>query len=95
MPQRSSDSVARPERIAVELHAHDPGWAAVATQEAARIAPGFGDNLVRIHHIGSTAIQGILAKPILDLMPEVRDLESLDQVRTRLEALGYEWCVFR
>ena len=79
------------ERIAVELHAHDRGWAGVARQEAARIGPGFGDHLVSVHHIGSTAIQGILAKPILDLMPEVRDLDSLDQVRPKLEALGYEW----
>ena len=80
-----------PERIAVELHDHDPGWAVVAKQEAARIAPGFGDHLVRIHHIGSTAIQGIMAKPILDLMPEVSELDSLDEVRPQLEALGYEW----
>jgi hypothetical protein len=46
---------------------------------------------VRIHHVGSPPIPGISAKPILDLMPVVRDLALLDNRRRAFERLGYEW----
>jgi GrpB-like predicted nucleotidyltransferase (UPF0157 family) len=60
-------------------------------EEIARISPAFGKNLVAIHHVGSTAIPGICAKPILDLMPEVAALADLDTARPALENLGYRW----
>ncbi len=63
----------------------------MAREEIERISPVFGANLVAVHHVGSTAIPGICAKPILDLMPQVRALADLDRVKTALENLGYEW----
>lgn len=63
----------------------------MASEEFARISPAFGANLITIHHVGSTAIPGICAKPILDLMPEVAFLDELDASRGGLESLGYEW----
>lgn len=42
------------------------------------------------HHIGSTAIPGILAKPIIDMLLEVGDLDLLERKTAKLEALGYE-----
>ena len=50
-----------------------------------------GSNLVTVHHIGSTSVPGLVAKPIIDLMPIVIDLTSLDVQRQRIEALGYMW----
>jgi GrpB-like predicted nucleotidyltransferase (UPF0157 family) len=50
-----------------------------------------GKNLVAVHHIGSTSVPGLAAKPIIDLMPLVTDLASLDRSRVQIEALGYKW----
>ena len=82
---------APPERRRVELVDHSATWAPRARDEAARIAGALRDTVVRIHHVGSTSIDGIRAKPILDLIPEVRSLEALDAAAARLGALGYTW----
>jgi GrpB-like predicted nucleotidyltransferase (UPF0157 family) len=50
-----------------------------------------GPTLVIVHHIGSTAVPGLAAKPIIDLMPLVIDLAGLDMKREDVEALGYIW----
>ena len=42
-----------------------------------------------IHHIGSTSVDGLAAKPIIDILIEVDDLPALDQLNSKLEAIGY------
>jgi GrpB-like predicted nucleotidyltransferase (UPF0157 family) len=80
-----------PQPIAVELVPHDPAWAETAEREAARLAAVLGEHLLAVHHVGSTAIPGIRAKPVVDLLPVVDDLAALDDARPRVEALGYAW----
>jgi GrpB-like predicted nucleotidyltransferase (UPF0157 family) len=79
------------ERRKVELVAHDPTWATQAAVESARFAQAIGDTLIRIEHVGSTAMSGIVAKPIIDLMPIVKSLAGLDGRQASVEALGYVW----
>lgn len=81
----------RPRPIEVELLPHDPRWAVMAQEEVAALAAAFGSSLITVHHIGSTAIPGISAKPILDLMPAVTCLSDLDRRRKDIEAIGYQW----
>ncbi|HVW01221.1 MAG TPA: GrpB family protein [Planctomycetaceae bacterium] len=78
-----------PPPIAVELVPHDPQWAAVARRESARLIDALGDALVTVHHVGSTAIPGIRAKPILDLIPVFATAAALDATQSRMESLGY------
>jgi GrpB-like predicted nucleotidyltransferase (UPF0157 family) len=76
--------------IPVELHPHSPQWAAMAHAESVRLLGALGPALLTVHHIGSTSIPGILAKPIIDLIPVATDLDSLDRAMPNIAALGYE-----
>ena len=79
-----------PPPIPVILAAYDPAWPHIAAAYAESLRV-LGAVLLAVHHIGSTAVPGLSAKPIIDLMPLVADLAELDRERPRVEALGYEW----
>jgi GrpB-like predicted nucleotidyltransferase (UPF0157 family) len=64
----------------------DRGWRGAFEAEAARLRSILGENLVQIHHIGSTAIPGIAAKPIIDILPVVRKIERQEE----MTASGYQ-----
>jgi GrpB-like predicted nucleotidyltransferase (UPF0157 family) len=49
-----------------------------------------GANLLEIHHIGSTSIPGLHAKPVIDMLAVVADLAAVDQCADAMEQLGYE-----
>ena len=74
----------------IELVPHDPAWGQQAQAEAARVTALLGSNVLAIHHVGSTAIPGIKAKPILDLLVVVRDLGRVDELNEQMLAGGYE-----
>ena len=69
---------------------YDPRWAAMFEREKALLEAAFGQELVAIHHIGSTAVPGLPAKPIIDILPVVRDIGRQDRWIPALEALSYE-----
>lgn len=76
---------------AVRLLPHDPKWAEQASAEAARILKAVWPAIIEMHHVGSTAISGIEAKPIIDLVAITPSLEAIEAARPKLEALGYGW----
>jgi GrpB-like predicted nucleotidyltransferase (UPF0157 family) len=77
--------------IKVRLLPHDPRWPRLAQAEAERIQAAAGPAILQVHHIGSTAIPGIAAKPILDLLAVAANLVDLDGARRCLEQLSYVW----
>lgn len=63
----------------VEVVPHDPAWRGKFEDESKQVTLAFGDNLVAIHHIGSTAIPNIHAKPIIDMLVVVKDIAKVDK----------------
>ncbi|SRR5579862_223851 len=80
-----------PDPFHVELRPYSPRWAEMAAEESARLKAALGPLLVTVHHIGSTAIPGIMAKPVVDLIPIVTDITRLDAQEATVRALGYKW----
>ncbi|WP_026079856.1 GrpB family protein [Spirulina subsalsa] len=74
----------------VEVVAYNPQWGEMFVAEAEHIASVLGANIVAIHHMGSTAIPGIHAKPIIDLLVEVQDIEQVDEYNAAMERMGYQ-----
>lgn len=74
----------------VEVLPYDGQWKSRFSEEAEAIRKILGDQCLDIHHIGSTAIEGLAAKPIIDLMPAVRDINEMNKLNQQFEALGYE-----
>ncbi|MEH2393557.1 MAG: GrpB family protein [Nostoc sp.] len=78
----------------VNLVEYDPCWQTLFAQKAERIWQALGNNLVaEIEHIGSTAVQGMAAKPVIDIMVGVHSLVDAKSAVPILESLGYiYWC---
>lgn len=69
---------------------YQPEWEQQFQQAAKKIKDVFGEECIEIHHIGSTSIEGTAAKPVIDIMPVVREIESVDGLIGEMEKLGYE-----
>ena len=66
------------ERYKVALVPHDENWADEYEFARDEIETILGDNIVEIHHVGSTAIKGTVAKPILDVAVVIKSVDSLN-----------------
>ena len=69
---------------------HDPLWAVQFETESQRIRESLNTIIINIHHIGSTSIPDIYAKPVIDILLEVDDVTALDLFNESLRLLGYE-----
>jgi GrpB-like predicted nucleotidyltransferase (UPF0157 family) len=73
----------------VELKAYNPAWKQLFMTASEEIKPVLKENCVEIHHIGSTAIPNIYAKPIIDILPIVKDISKVDLLNQVFEDLSY------
>ena len=74
----------------IEVVSYDPKWPERFEREKREILGKINEVVVGIHHVGSTAVPELSAKPIIDMLMETSDLDLLDQCSSELEALGYE-----
>lgn len=68
---------------------YDPRWPAVFVALRERVAAELGELAVGIEHVGSTAVPGLDAKPVIDIDVVIRSVDDLAQTARRLAALGY------
>jgi GrpB-like predicted nucleotidyltransferase (UPF0157 family) len=87
------DHVARAREERVEVVDYDPAWPQRFEEEAAALRATLPEGIIgRIEHFGSTAVPGMPAKPIVDVLVEVPNLEMVRrEVAPRLERRGYEF----
>lgn len=71
------------------LCAHDPAYQMLFEAERALLCDIFGDHVLRISHIGSTAVPGLIAKPCIDILLEVKENTNLFDMTERMQAMGY------
>ena len=70
---------------------YDPEWPIAFEDERARLHSAVGDVSCGIEHYGSTAVEGLRAKPILDILVGVAPLEAWIKCKLPLEKLGYDY----
>lgn len=75
----------------VELVEYDASWAELYEQERERLAGVFDGQAVGIEHIGSTSVPGLCAKPIVDVLVGLRELELSEEQVDAMHGLGYEF----
>ncbi len=77
------------EKRAIVIVDYDPGWRGRYELEREKVARALGVRAVRIEHIGSTAVPGLAAKPIVDLLVTVKDVDDEPAIAPALESAGY------
>jgi GrpB-like predicted nucleotidyltransferase (UPF0157 family) len=70
---------------------YDPAWHELFVTTATPMREALGDVAIRIDHVGSTAIPGIVAKPVIDILISIASFEPFDTIENPLASLGYVW----
>lgn len=78
-----------PQHIIVK--SYNPDYPRLFEEEKSRLIPLFGENLVFLEHIGSTAVPGLKSKPIIDILVAAKSLSLVDAKQSAFEGLGYEY----
>src|SRR6185437_11143668 len=74
----------------IELVPYDPIWRSRFEHEARALRTAFGALACRIEHVGSTAVPGLIAKPVIDIQVSVESLASFAPFLSVMSSLGYE-----
>ena len=73
----------------IKIVPYNPDWADTFSRLRDFVAPVLGDTALTIEHVGSTAVPGLAAKPIIDMDVVVASVEKVPVAMERLESLGY------
>jgi len=74
----------------IEIAPYDSAWQIIFEIEKKSISEVLSPHLIAIHHIGSTAIFNMAAKPTIDILMVVKNLEKLDACHDEMQKLGYQ-----
>ncbi len=68
---------------------YDEQWIQLFMEEAEKLNFIFKNEIIDIYHIGSTSVPGLKAKPIIDIMPVVKDIHHVDSFNLEMQKIGY------
>jgi GrpB-like predicted nucleotidyltransferase (UPF0157 family) len=90
------DTLEKTEDEPIRVVAYDPRWPALFDAERVVLTPTLAPwTTGGIHHVGSTAVPGLAAKPVIDILVGVGDLESSRASFDALAALEYHYAPYR
>ncbi|HEY6398127.1 MAG TPA: GrpB family protein [Solirubrobacteraceae bacterium] len=78
-----------PERRAIVIAAYDPDWPAQFAAHRDRVHRALGPLTIRIEHIGSSAVPGLAAKPVIDVLVTVADPDDESVIVPAMTSAGY------
>ena len=73
----------------IEVVPYDPNWPKMFLAARDELNEVLGKEILELHHIGSTAVRGISAKPVIDMLAVVDKIETADNWGSTLEKPGY------
>ncbi|MEK5174273.1 GrpB family protein [Heyndrickxia sp. FSL W8-0496] len=73
----------------VEVTKYNENWIVLFQEEARKLTEIFGTELLEIHHFGSTSVKGLKAKPIIDMLLVVKDIQLVNKFNGEMRSLGY------
>lgn len=74
----------------IEIVDYDPNWKNLYREEESKIKNIINDILISIHHIGSTSVENLKAKPIIDILVVVDDINKVDSYNDDFADIGYK-----
>ncbi|QQZ08782.1 GrpB family protein [Heyndrickxia vini] len=74
----------------VRLSNFDENWAKMFQMEEQFLNTIFGDEIIKCEHFGSTSVKGLKAKPVIDMMCIVKEIERIDSFNQKMNSLGYD-----
>ena len=87
---KNKRNISKTDKRRVEVVSYNSNWKETYKEESEKIKNILNDIIIDIRHIGSTAIPGIKAKPVIDILVEVKNIEEVDQYNYKMKELGYE-----
>lgn len=77
-------------KVKVRLTDYSEDWSCMFQTEAAFLITVFGDLIIKCEHFGSTAVQGMKAKPVIDMMCIVKSIAEVDLFNNQMDSFGYD-----
>lgn len=75
----------------VRIVEYDPDWVNKYENEKANLIEIFSDHIIKIEHVGSTAVPGLASKPIIDILIGVKSFTELTYFIEKMPEIGYEY----
>lgn len=79
----------QPENVEILLAEYNPAWPTLYEREAEKIQKALGNNALQIHHVGSTSVPGLCAKPVIDILLLVKDAADEPDYLLKMTQAGY------